>query len=77
MDGEVQIRFPSQFSHSVKIEQTAKGARISVHVYSNSQDEAIGQAVQIYGAVRERLEREGHAVAPIETESRSDQSLAA
>ena len=77
MDGEVQIKFPSQFSHSVKIEQTAKGARISVHVYSNNQDEAVSQALQIYGAVQDRLEREGHAVAPIESEPKSDHSLAA
>ena len=77
MHGEVQIKFPSQFSHSVKIEQTAKGARISVHVYSNNQDEAINQAVQVYGAVRNKLEQEGHTVAPVETESNIDRTLVA
>ena len=41
MSGEVQIRFPAQFSHSVRIEQTAKGARITVRALANNQEEAI------------------------------------
>ena len=67
MSGEVQIRFPPQFSHSVKIDQTAKGARISVHVYSNSQEDVIRQAVQMYREVKRRLEQEGQGIAPIES----------
>ena len=67
MSGEVQIRFPPQFSHSVKIDQTAKGARISVHVYSNNQEDVINQAVQMYREVKKRLEKDGQVVAPIES----------
>jgi hypothetical protein len=66
MSGEVQIKFPAQFSHSVKIEQSAKGARVTVHVLANSQQEAIDQAIQMYSSVRKRLEDEGHILSPIE-----------
>ncbi|HZC20522.1 MAG TPA: hypothetical protein VE223_02655 [Nitrososphaeraceae archaeon] len=53
MSGEVQIKFPAQFSHSVKIEQSAKGARVTVHILANSQQEAIDQAIRMYSSVRE------------------------
>jgi len=49
----VQIKFPTQFSHSVRIAQTAKGSRISVRSLANNQEEAINQAIQIYGKQRE------------------------
>jgi hypothetical protein len=48
MSGEVQIKFPAQVSHSVKIEQSAKGARMTVHILANSQQEAIDQAIKMY-----------------------------
>jgi hypothetical protein len=38
----------SQYTHSIKIEDTAKGIRLSVHVYANSTGEAIEQAFQTY-----------------------------
>ena len=67
MSGEVQIRFPVQFSHSVRIKQTAKGARILVRALANNQEEAINQAIQMYGEAKRRLEAKGHKIAPIET----------
>lgn len=33
-----------QYTHSIKIEDTAKGIRLSVHVYANSTGEAIEHA---------------------------------
>jgi hypothetical protein len=36
------------YSHSIKIEDTAKGIRLSVHVYANSTGEAIEQAFTTY-----------------------------
>lgn len=66
MSGEVQIKFPAQFSHSGKIEQSAKGARVTVHILANSQQEAIDQATQMYSSVRKRLEDEGHILSPFE-----------
>ena len=37
-----------QYTHSIKIEDTAKGIRLSVHVYANSTVEAIDQAFTMY-----------------------------
>jgi hypothetical protein len=37
-----------QYTHSIKIEDTAKGIRLSVHVYANSTGEAIEQAFTMY-----------------------------
>ena len=36
------------YSHSIKIEDTAKGIRLSVHIYANSTGEAIEQAFSTY-----------------------------
>ena len=66
MNGEEQLEIPTQFSHSVKIEQSAKGARVTVHVLGKNQQEAMDQAIQMYSSVRKRLEEEGHILSPIE-----------
>jgi len=62
-----KIKFPAQFSHSLKIEQSAKGACVTVHILINSQQEAIDQAIQIYSSVRKRLEDEGHILSTCES----------
>ena len=36
------------YTHSLKLEETAKGIRISVHVYSNDQEMAIEEAFNTY-----------------------------
>ena len=36
------------FAHSLKLKETAKGVRISVHVYSNDQEQAIEEAFNTY-----------------------------
>lgn len=35
-------------SHSLKLEETAKGVRISVHVYTNDRNTAINEAIATY-----------------------------
>ena len=62
--------FPQQFSHSVKIEQSAKGARVTVHVFTTSKDEAIKQAVDFYKSTIEALKAEKLEVAPIEVKEK-------
>jgi hypothetical protein len=57
---------PTLFSHSVKIEQTAKGARVAVHVNANSGLEAMEQSINLYRATRLRLEQLEEVVAPVE-----------
>lgn len=36
------------FSHSLKLEETAKGIRISVHVYANDHEKAIEESFNMY-----------------------------
>ena len=36
------------YSHSLKLEETAKGVRISVHVYANDSGKAIEEAFNTY-----------------------------
>lgn len=47
-NGGAEIPSPTLFSHSVKIEQTAKGARITVHVNANGSDAAQSEAIVLY-----------------------------
>lgn len=60
---------PTQFSHSVKIEQGQKGARIAVHVYANEALEAMNQSINLYRATKLELERQKEVVAPIEVKA--------
>jgi hypothetical protein len=36
------------YTHSLKLEDTSKGLRISVHVYTNDQEKAIEEAFNTY-----------------------------
>ena len=38
----------SQFTHSLKLEDTSKGLRISVHVYANDKEKVIEEAFNTY-----------------------------
>ena len=64
-----ETEIPTQFSHSVKIEQGQKGARISVHVYANEALEAMNQAINLYRATKLQLEELKEVVAPIEVKA--------
>jgi hypothetical protein len=39
---------PTQYTHSIKLEDTAKGIRISVHVYANNRQTALTEALNTY-----------------------------
>jgi hypothetical protein len=60
---------PTQFSHSVKIEQTVKGARVTVHVNANNGLEAMEQSINLYRATKLQLEQQKEVVAPIEVKA--------
>ena len=50
---EAEIPTLQQYSHSLKISDTAKGVRFDVHVWANSSDIAVDQAFALYtGAVK-------------------------
>jgi hypothetical protein len=57
---------PSQFTEDVKIEQSAKGARVTVHIFGNKAGETIQKAVSMYKLTMEALTEKGLPVAPIE-----------
>ena len=66
-DNEIGIgTVPAMFSHSVKIEQTAKGARVTVHVNANNPLEAMEQSINLYTSTKFQLEQVKEVVAPVE-----------
>lgn len=60
---------PSQFSHSVKLEQTAKGVRVTVHVSANSPTTARQEAIDMYIATQAELRDKGIEIAPIDVKT--------
>ncbi|MGH9972993.1 MAG: hypothetical protein ACRD93_03745 [Nitrososphaeraceae archaeon] len=57
---------PVQYTHSVKIEDTAKGIGLSVHVYANGLETAVNEAIKLYQATKQKAEQEKIPVAPME-----------
>jgi len=55
-----------QFQNSVKLEQTAKGARITVHCYDNDPQKAQDTAIGLYESTLKKLQEKQIPVAPIE-----------
>jgi hypothetical protein len=51
------VKIPEQFTHSVKIEDTAKGIRVSIHVYANDLVTAVNEAIKLYQATKQKTER--------------------
>jgi hypothetical protein len=52
--------------YSAKVEQTARGARVSVHVYAKSAEEVTQQVVELYTNIQKQLTEAGHVIAPVE-----------
>ncbi len=61
-----QAELPDQWTHSVKLSETAKGCRIDVHVYANNQNSAIFEAVETYLNTKKECEARGIVLAPLE-----------
>ena len=57
---------PVQYTHSVNIEDTAKGIRLSVHVYANDLETAVNEAIKLYQATKQKAKKEKIPVAPME-----------
>lgn len=66
MADQQQEQQQAAFQYSVKIERSAKGARWTVHCYSNDRQVALNEAVQMYDEVGRKLEEQGLGVAPVE-----------
>ena len=61
---------PSQFTHSIKLDETAKGLRISVHVYANDDVTAITEVLSTYKEIRDLLDDERIPRAPMEIQEK-------
>ena len=53
--------------YSAKVDQTAKGTRVSVHVYGKTAEEVTRQVVELYTNVQKQLTEAGHVIAPVES----------
>ncbi len=60
---------PSQFSHSLKLEQTVKGIRITVYVSADNAITARQEAIDMYVATQAELREKGIEIAPIEVKT--------
>lgn len=65
-DEQLEQQQQAAFQYSVKIERSAKGARWTVHCYSNDRQIALNEAVQMYDEVGRKLEEQGLGVVPVE-----------
>ena len=54
------------FSHSLKLEETAKGVRISVHVYANDHEKTIEEAFNMYLKAKMTATENKIPLAPVE-----------
>jgi hypothetical protein len=54
------------FSHSVKLEQTAKGVRVTVHVSADNFADARMQSTELFIKVQQDLQIQGIPLAPVE-----------
>ena len=62
----LDVDFPEQYTHSVKISDTAKGIRIDVHVYATDKETAVAEAFDTYIHARDMAISHDIALAPIE-----------
>jgi hypothetical protein len=57
---------PVVYSHSLKIEDSAKGIRLSVHVYANDKGTAIEQAFSTYLTAQQTARDNKIPLAPVD-----------
>ena len=64
---QMMPEFPAlTYTHSLKLEETAKGIRLSVHVYANDQETVIEQTFQTYLKALQTARDNKITLAPIE-----------
>ena len=70
MTAAQQEEIPVQFTHSIKIEDTAKGIRLSVHCYANDRQTAINETIATYLETKKLADKEKIPIAPMEIVSK-------
>lgn len=65
-----EVKYPPAaeitYPYSVRIEQTAKGCRVSVHCYNRHLELAVRETIEAYLSTRRQLKELGLKVAPEE-----------
>jgi hypothetical protein len=56
---------PVQYTHSIKLEETAQGIRIHVHCYTNDRQTAINEVFATYLEGKQKCEIEKILLAPM------------
>lgn len=67
------VEIPAQFTDSIKFEETAKGVRISYHMYGNHGKMTIDNAIENYNYARERCRLKNIPLAPMEVLIKKDE----
>ena len=62
------------YTHSIKVEETAKGIRVHVHVYGNGEEDTIATALRTYEKTVDRFKERGHTMAPMNGEGRTSRT---
>jgi len=65
-DSAAEVPEKPAFSHSVKLEQTAKGVRVTVHVSSDNLHDTRMQSTELFIKVQQDLQIQGIPLAPVE-----------
>lgn len=66
-NGELEdVEIPAQFTHSVKLNYTAKGVRPDIHVYANDRKTAVSEAIAFLKDIKAELKKENIELAPFE-----------
>jgi len=66
IDGSAEAEIPTVYTHDLKLEDTAKGIRITVHVHANNMATAITEAFDLYGGARTVADGKKIPLAPVE-----------
>jgi hypothetical protein len=56
---------PTQYTHSVKLEETAQGVRVHVHCYANDRMTALDEAIGSYKIMKAMLQNDDIPIAPM------------
>lgn len=67
MTTEASMPLEPAYSHSIKIEDTAKGIRLSVHVYAHNTAEALEAAFSLYLNAKIKALENKIIIAPVDT----------
>jgi hypothetical protein len=63
MSNVLQVENQTTFTHSIKVEETAKGLRLHIHVYGNNQESTIIDALSTYEKTLAKFKESGHTMA--------------